>query len=136
MISFLWFRHGLLWSVEVTFFGCQRHCFACASLELLLVPEQCKWHNWLVQTRDERYNCFDVNVDLGLHGLWYMLLRHKSKTMKKRIFVKTEMQAKVAVEWFLGWFKTFFYLGFSGSTTRTCQIQMTSLTGSKTWCTV
>lgn len=25
-----------------------------------------------------------------------------------------------------------FYLGFSGSTTRTCQMQMTSLTGSKT----
>lgn len=30
----------------------------------------------------------------------------------------------------------FFYLGFSGSTTRTWQVQMTSLTGSNTWCTV
>lgn len=29
--------------------------------------------------------------------------------MKRRIFLKTEMQAKVAVECLVGWFKTFFF---------------------------
>lgn len=34
-VTFLWFRHGLLWSVEVTFFVFQRHSFTRVSLVYL-----------------------------------------------------------------------------------------------------